>query len=113
MYIMRHLLKIISLMLIFTDFKKSAHSLTVFLLKAISCDNLVEVAEKNQYYILPNPSGCITWYTKQRWRNANHRQGLAQQKNEYGIEAGQILMQNIQERLIGLWPAAGVLQGLQ
>ena len=37
----------------------------------------------------------------------NHRQGLAQQKNEYGIEAGQILMQNIQERLTGLWPATG------
>ena len=35
-------------------------------------------------------------------------QGLAQQKkNEYGIEAGQILMQNIQERLTGLWPATG------
>ena len=33
-----------------TDFKKSAHSLTVFLLKAISCDNLAEVAEKNQYH---------------------------------------------------------------
>ena len=44
---------------------------------------------------------------------ANHRQGLAHQKNEYGIEAGQILMQNIQERLTGLWPAAGLLQGLQ
>ena len=29
-----------------TDFKKSAHSLTVFLLKDISCDNLAEVAEK-------------------------------------------------------------------
>ena len=29
-----------------TDFKKSAHSLTVFWLKAISCDNLAEVAEK-------------------------------------------------------------------
>ena len=28
-------------------------------------------------------------------------------KNEYGIEAGQILMQNIQERLTGLWPATG------
>ena len=26
-------------------------------------------------------------------------------ENEYGIEAGQILMQNIQERLTGLWPA--------
>ena len=34
-------------------------------------------------------------------------------KNEYSIEAGQILMQNIQERLTGLLPAAGVLQGLQ
>ena len=33
-----------------TDFKKSAHSLTVFLLKAISCDNLAEVSEKNQYH---------------------------------------------------------------
>ena len=43
----------------------------------------------------------------QRWRNANHCQGLAQQKNEYGIEAGQILMQNIQERLTGLWPVTG------
>ena len=39
--------------------------------------------------------------------------GISQQKNEYGIEAGQILMQNIQERLTGLRPAAGVLQGLQ
>ena len=38
-----------------TDFKKSAHSLTVCLLKAISCDNLVEVAEKNQYCILARP----------------------------------------------------------
>ena len=28
-------------------------------------------------------------------------------KNEYGIEAGQILMQKIQERLTGLWPATG------
>ena len=28
-------------------------------------------------------------------------------KNEYGIEAGQILMQNIQERLTGLWQATG------
>ena len=36
-------------------FKKSAHSLTVFLLKAISCDNLAEVAEKNQYCILARP----------------------------------------------------------
>ena len=27
--------------------------------------------------------------------------------NEYGIEAGQILMQNIQERLTGIWPATG------
>ena len=26
-------------------------------------------------------------------------------KNEYGIEAGQILMQNIQKRFTGLWPA--------
>ena len=35
-----------------TDFQKCAHSLTVFfffLLKAISCDYLAEVAEKNQY----------------------------------------------------------------
>ena len=40
-------------------------------------------------------------------KHANHRQGLAQPKNEYGIEAGQILMQNIQERLTGLWPATG------
>ena len=39
--------------------------------------------------------------------NANHRQELAQQKNEHSIEAGQILMQNIQERLTGLWPATG------
>ena len=38
-----------------TDFQKSAHSLTVFLLKAISCDNLAEVAEKNQYCILARP----------------------------------------------------------
>ena len=28
-------------------------------------------------------------------------------KKEYGIEAGQILMRNIQERLTGLWPATG------
>ena len=41
-----------------TDFKKKSRifknplSLTVFLLKAISCDNLAEVAEKNQYCIL-------------------------------------------------------------
>ena len=28
-------------------------------------------------------------------------------KNEYSIEAFQILMQNIQERLTGLWPATG------
>ena len=28
-------------------------------------------------------------------------------KNEYGIEAGQILMQNKQECLTGLWPATG------
>ena len=38
-----------------TDFQKSALSLTVFLLKAISCDNLAEVAEKNQYCILARP----------------------------------------------------------
>ena len=31
-------------------------------------------------------------------------------KNKYGIEAGQILMQNIQERLTGLWPATGSKQ---
>ena len=31
--------------------------------------------------------------------------GISPAKNEYGIEAGQILMQNIQERLTGLWPA--------
>ena len=37
----------------------------------------------------------------------NHRQGLAQQKNEYDIEACQILMQNIRERLTRLWPAIG------
>ena len=42
-----------------TDFK-SAHSLTVFLLKAISCDNLAEVAEKNQYCILARPDDtCV------------------------------------------------------
>ena len=38
-------------------------------------------------------------------------------KNEYGIEAGQILMQNIQDVCLGygqrLGQAAGVLQGLQ
>ena len=28
-------------------------------------------------------------------------------RNKYGIEVGQILMQNIQERLTGLWPATG------
>ena len=33
--------------------------------------------------------------------------GISPAKNEYGIEAGQILMQNIQERLTGLWPATG------
>ena len=38
-----------------TDFQKAAHSLTVILLKAISCDNLAEVAEKNQYCILARP----------------------------------------------------------
>ena len=38
-----------------TYFQKSAHSLTVFLLKAISCDNLAEVTEKNQYCILARP----------------------------------------------------------
>ena len=31
--------------------------------------------------------------------------GISPAKKEYGIEAGQILMQNIQERLTGLWPA--------
>ena len=30
-------------------------------------------------------------------------------KNKYGIEAGQILMQNIQERLTGLWAGAKVV----
>ena len=34
-----------------TDFQKSFF----FLLKAISCDNLAEVAEKNQYCILARP----------------------------------------------------------
>ena len=33
--------------------------------------------------------------------------GISPAKNEYGIEAGQILMPNIQERLTGLWPATG------
>ena len=33
--------------------------------------------------------------------------GISPAKNEYGIEAGQILMQNMQERLTGLWPATG------
>ena len=33
--------------------------------------------------------------------------GISPAKNEYGIEAGQILMQNTQERLTGLWPATG------
>ena len=33
--------------------------------------------------------------------------GISPAKNEYGIEGGQILMQNIQERLTGLWPATG------
>ena len=28
-------------------------------------------------------------------------------KKQYGIEGGQILMQNIQERLTELWPATG------
>ena len=28
-------------------------------------------------------------------------------KNEYDLEAGQILMQNIHERLTGFWPATG------
>ena len=32
-----------------TDFKKSAHSLTIFFVKSHFCDNLAEVAEKNQY----------------------------------------------------------------
>ena len=31
--------------------------------------------------------------------------GISPAKNEYDIEAGQ--MQNIQERLTGLWPATG------
>ena len=34
-------------------------------------------------------------------------QGISPAKNEHGIEAGQILMQNIQELLTGLWPATG------
>ena len=34
-------------------------------------------------------------------------QGISPAKNEYGIEAGQILMQNMQERLTRLWPATG------
>ena len=38
-----------------TDFQKFARSLTIFLIKAISCDNLAEVAEKNQYCILARP----------------------------------------------------------
>ena len=33
--------------------------------------------------------------------------GISPAKNEYGKEGGQILMQNIQERLTGLWPATG------
>ena len=33
--------------------------------------------------------------------------GISPAKNEYGIEAGRILMQNIQELLTGLWPATG------
>ena len=33
--------------------------------------------------------------------------GISPAKKKYGIEAGQILMQNIQERLTGLWPATG------
>ena len=33
--------------------------------------------------------------------------GISPAKNEYGIEAGQILTQNIQERLTGLRPATG------
>ena len=33
--------------------------------------------------------------------------GISPAKNEYGIEAGQIFMQNIQEGLTGLWPATG------
>ena len=33
--------------------------------------------------------------------------GISPAKNEYGIEAGQILMQNIHERLTGLWSATG------
>ena len=43
--------------------------------------------------------------------------GISPAKNEYGIEVGQILMQNIQERLTGLCQrpgqAAGILKGLQ
>ena len=33
--------------------------------------------------------------------------GISPAKSEYSIEAGQILMQNIQERLTGLWPTTG------
>ena len=33
--------------------------------------------------------------------------GINPAKNGYGIEAGQILMQNTQERLTGFWPATG------
>ena len=33
--------------------------------------------------------------------------GISPAKNEYGIEAGQILMQNTQERLTVLCPATG------
>ena len=33
--------------------------------------------------------------------------GISPAKKQYGIEAGQILMQNIQERLTVLWPSTG------
>ena len=33
--------------------------------------------------------------------------GISPAKNAYGTEAGQILTQNMQERLTGLWPATG------
>ena len=33
--------------------------------------------------------------------------GISPAKNEYDIEACQILMQNIRELLTGLWPAIG------
>ena len=33
--------------------------------------------------------------------------GISPAKNEYSIEVGQILIENIQERLTGLWQATG------